>query len=929
MEVDIYGPVDILCYVNDEDRLWHGVIANQNYAKSSSEDNFDDCNRSGTFMESIRGTSLNQFLLIYFNVCGQEYRLQHAQDPNMAQVQKIGDPLEFPGGDRSLWASSLKDVYTFCSTMCPIHYILARIEKIVSVYVSGKNNSTVFDDTVSGAIEFLLSWTNGNNCQYMDLKQLLDIRRFTTCVLKLLRDIGETQLTPRLMVLGEQVDTECSKATLRGPDNRYVPILPVNNSLKIIQEDKKKKLWKREQEQIARQRETDELAAKQAAQTQAETVTTPQEGYMKGQRVLYMNTEECTIVGRHMDDYPDIYYTIQFPDGREKQTEVIKLTPVSNTNPNGDSSNNESKNNPTSDSNTANANDDPNYVPAIFGLKLDDDSDEDSASDFSKSSIDEMKKEADETAARYKRDLEEEENRKKQQEEATALMEEKTDPALKVSLEADSICGNGIPYALSYIYPSFDFYANPKELYHELFAMNVYEIARQWTLVDQKLFASIPLMRFMNKNWSKPRYMNESAPIRKFIDRFNATSLWTTMTLLKANSATTTQITIADGRDQNIPEHVLNGTSIQNTDLPGTPGDRARMYTWLVELAACFDGLNNFSGMIAILSGLQQPSVTRLGPTLQLVPEKTKNTFQRLQILSAVNKNYSAYRSELGRRVESLCDDETDSVEYDQKKSQVDFAETTAGDIFSSWGIEFSIKHPLARGTTGVVPHLGPHLHEIVAIDEGNSDRIPDFPNLINLKKKMMLARTVSTLKELQGLTYYSSMSKVEEVGRSLGSGKKFIRPIRRIASMIGLHLQSWVDLNSSSNIKKNEIDKQLHALSHSLEASNDVEYNQSYRNVSKNNDIGNESLYDSPTGFLSQQQLDPLQFQQQQQQLEQYNNQNKQYSVTKNPADGIRRYNDRGEETDSLASSDYNGSPNRKAGGGIFSKLFKGIRSK
>ena len=55
---------------------------------------------------------------------------------------------------------------------------------------------------------------------------------------------------------------------------------------------------------------------------------TSAEGFSKGDRVMYMETDEVIIVGRHMDDYPNIYYTIQFSDGREKQTIVEKLSPL-------------------------------------------------------------------------------------------------------------------------------------------------------------------------------------------------------------------------------------------------------------------------------------------------------------------------------------------------------------------------------------------------------------------------------------------------------------------------------------------------------------------------------------------------------------------------------------------------------------------------
>merc|ERR1711991_275499 len=98
----------------------------------------------------------------------------------------------------------------------------------------------------------------------MGLKQLLELRRFTTRTLKLTRDRGDTLMAPRLQMLGQEVEEKCSKTTLKGPDNRYIPTLPTNNSIQILAEQKKKKRWKEEQEAMARQKEIDEFVAAQA-----------------------------------------------------------------------------------------------------------------------------------------------------------------------------------------------------------------------------------------------------------------------------------------------------------------------------------------------------------------------------------------------------------------------------------------------------------------------------------------------------------------------------------------------------------------------------------------------------------------------------------------------------------------------------------------
>ena len=64
-EVDQYGPIDVLSSMRlatdpleSAEMLWHGVLLNNVPPEEASMDN-------------IRGVTLNQILLIYFNVCGQ------------------------------------------------------------------------------------------------------------------------------------------------------------------------------------------------------------------------------------------------------------------------------------------------------------------------------------------------------------------------------------------------------------------------------------------------------------------------------------------------------------------------------------------------------------------------------------------------------------------------------------------------------------------------------------------------------------------------------------------------------------------------------------------------------------------------------------------------------------------------------------------
>lgn len=101
---------------------------------------------------------------------------------------------------------------------------------------------------------------------------------------------------------------------------------------------------------------------------------------------------------------------------------------------------------------------------------------------------------------------------------------------------------------------------------------DVKEIARQWTLMDHSLFLAIPLTNLHCCRWADPRYVSEANEVRCFIDRFNAQSCWVTQSLL-------------------------------NQD---TPRKRAALYMKFIFLASFLLELNNFNGLMAILTAVQQ-----------------------------------------------------------------------------------------------------------------------------------------------------------------------------------------------------------------------------------------------------------------------------------------------------------------------------------
>ena len=147
----------------------------------------------------------------------------------------------------------------------------------------------------------------------------------------------------------------------------------------------------------------------------------------------------------------------------------------------------------------------------------------------------------------------------------------------------------------------------------DFWSVDPLELARQWTLVDHSLFAGIPPACLLFVTWTEPRYRMIAVPIRRFIDRFNTASLWTTASLL---SCQTTQ-------------------------------ERADRYSDLISLAEHLKNMGNFNGLMSVLTGLQQACITRMHDMLSLVSQEDKERLAGFQHTMAGNKNYGNYRDAL------------------------------------------------------------------------------------------------------------------------------------------------------------------------------------------------------------------------------------------------------------------------------------------
>ncbi len=239
-------------------------------------------------------------------------------------------------------------------------------------------------------------------------------------------------------------------------------------------------------------------------------------------------------------------------------------------------------------------------------------------------------------------------------------------------------------------------------------SLDCLELARQWTLADHKLFQSIPPHQLLNRNWADPRYAHTTPSIRRFIDRFNCVSNWTSSSILT-------------GR---------------------TPENRAAIYEHILKLAHYFRQLHNFHSMMAILTGLQRGCITRLTQTFELISPQSKDILKRLLQDMNGSKNYLAYRN---------------------------------------------ILEKFFRGkfNGAFIPHLGAHLAEMTAVDEGNSDYVNSAPHLLNVVKLKLFARPVMQLADLQKYRYN-------------------LTPVRIVSCAVDKALQPFVFL-TNADVSENE----------------------------------------------------------------------------------------------------------------------------
>lgn len=114
--------------------------------------------------------------------------------------------------------------------------------------------------------------------------------------------------------------------------------------------------------------------------------------------------------------------------------------------------------------------------------------------------------------------------------------------------------------------------------------------------------------------------------------------------------------------------------------------------------------LNNFSSMWAVAGALNSAAIFRLRRTWDLIGYHTKELFEKMNFLTQISRNYAHYR-ELLRQVNLPC-----------------------------------------------VPFSGLYNKDLIFIQDGNPDMIPNSVHLINFSKRQRLADIVIEIRMFQSV---------------------------------------------------------------------------------------------------------------------------------------------------------------------------------
>ncbi|XP_004349414.2 guanine nucleotide exchange factor [Capsaspora owczarzaki ATCC 30864] len=209
----------------------------------------------------------------------------------------------------------------------------------------------------------------------------------------------------------------------------------------------------------------------------------------------------------------------------------------------------------------------------------------------------------------------------------------------------------------------------------DVLSLSPIEIARQLTLIESDIYRTIKPSELVGQPWVKSDKEERSPNVLKMIHRFNAVSRW-------------------------VATCVVDTESLK---------ERVDVIINFLEVLAECERLNNFNGMMEILSGLQATSVYRLKFTWAEVPAKKRAILDDAASLLSRDGNFKKLRERL-HTVNPPC-----------------------------------------------IPFFGMYLTDLTFIEDGTTDYLPtanDAIKLINFTKRRRVASVIAEIALHQNLPY-------------------------------------------------------------------------------------------------------------------------------------------------------------------------------
>eukprot|EP00947_MAST-08B_sp_MAST-8B-sp1_P005681 g5681.t1 len=189
------------------------------------------------------------------------------------------------------------------------------------------------------------------------------------------------------------------------------------------------------------------------------------------------------------------------------------------------------------------------------------------------------------------------------------------------------------------------------------------ELARQLTIVDSEVFASIRTCELVNKAWTDKKHKRERAPaVTRMIARFNEVSRWAVSLVLAAQGGSggggggggggSSSSSSSSSKNSSNGGQPPLGSSVDGIAAGANSGEavaqtlemQVAMVGRLVRMMQACRDLNNFHACYALFCGIKSHYIMRMRPVMGMLPAAEAGVLASLEELFAPDANFSRLR---------------------------------------------------------------------------------------------------------------------------------------------------------------------------------------------------------------------------------------------------------------------------------------------